>query len=824
MSVDLRGWAMARAAPGSITLEGIGASALDWIEATVPGTVAEHLRHDIDRVGHFDADDWWYRSSFPRPAGERFRLRFAGLATLARVWLNGTLILTSRNMFVAESVDVTALLVDHNELVILFESLDDALRARRARPRWKTALVEQQNLRWFRTTLLGRIPAWTPPITPVGPWRPIALECRERFEVDHIELQARASGTVGLVSIRCRVQVFPGHRLAGARLRLADQEHDLLVSDEGGGSVRVSGDLTVPEVNLWWPHTHGASPLYDCVLRLRVDGVVGDVSLGRVGFKQLTMDTVRGVQFLVNDVPVFCRGACWTTPDILTLRADTEALRRVLHRARDAGLNMLRIGGTMVYESRAFYELCDELGILVWQDFMFANMDYPVDDPAFSADIEREARQQLGRLQRHACLAAYCGGSEVAQQAAMLGRPAQDWTNRFFAEILPALCAERHPTIPYFPSTPWGGALPFHLRVGTSHYYGVGAYRRPLDDVKHAGVKFTTECLGFSNVPDRETMALMHAGRTPPPHHPRWKARLPRDSGPGWDFEDIRDHYLGELFGLDPIALRSVDVERYYALSRVLTGEVMQRVFSEWRSPTNPCGGGLVWFFQDLWPGAGWGLIDSTGRPKAALWYLRRAWAPRTVRFIDAGLDGLDLLLLNDQAAPLSGRMDLCLYQQGERTGTPQTVDVEVPGRGSLTLEADAVMGSFCDLTRAYRFGPPAHDLVGVRLYHRDTGDLVAEDFYFPGGLDLPIHRRASLESEIHWVDGRVCVTLKSALFLQSVCIGCRDFEPSDNYFHLAPDTEKRLVFSPLRPGHSQFKAELEALNVSETFVLRASA
>ncbi len=828
-SVALGGWQLARCAPGLLTNEALGfddgaGATLDWRAATVPGTVAESLHHDLDQVGHYDAHDWWYRCAFARPTAARVRVRFDGLATLARVWLNGTAILTSRNMFVAASVDITALLEDHNVLVMVFESLEAALRVRRARPRWKTALVENQNLRWFRTTLLGRIPGWTPPITPVGPWRPITLECRERFEVTRIDLQVRASGKQGLVAIRARVELLPGHRLEGALLRIDEHCHDLQIVDAADGSLSVSGDLTLSDVNLWWPHTHGAAPLYDCVLELTVDGAERDVPLGRVGFKEVTLDTADGVRFVVNGEPVFCRGASWTTSDIVTLRSDPAGLRRVLTRARDAGLNMLRIGGTMVYESTAFYELCDELGILVWQDFMFANMDYPVDDAAFLADIDREARHQLGRLQRHVCIAAYCGGSEVAQQAAMVGRPAEEWTNRFFAETLAGLCADRHATIPYFPSTPWGGALPFHVRTGISNYYGIGAYRRPLSDVKHAGVKFTTECLGFSNVPDRETMALMHEGKTLPPHHPLWKARQPRDSGPGWDFEDIRDHYCRALFDLDPIALRSVDVERYYAVSRVVTGEVMQRVFSEWRTPGNPCGGGLVWFFQDLWPGAGWGIIDSTGRPKAVFWYLRRAWAPRAVRLIDAGLDGLDVVLINEDREPLQARVELCLYQQGEKTGTGKLVDVEVAGRGSSTLSADALLGFFCDLTRAYRFGPPAHDLVGVRLHDRRTGELVGEDFYFPGGLGLPRHRHAPIESALEWVDGQVCVTLRSAVFLQSVCVSCRDFEPSDNYFHLAPDTDKRLVFSPLKPGSAQFKAELDALNVGETVVLRGSA
>src|SRR5205085_4140347 len=132
----------------------------------------------------------------------------------------------------------------------------------------------------------------------------------------------------------------------------------------------------------------------------------------------------------LNGVSVFCRGACWTCNDIVTLIGTEASLTHDLLLARAAGINMLRVGGTMVYESDRFYQLCDELGIMVWQDFMFANMDYPVDDTGFAANIAAEAKYQLGRLSRHPSVAMYCGSSEIEQQAAMLGMPREFWRNR----------------------------------------------------------------------------------------------------------------------------------------------------------------------------------------------------------------------------------------------------------------------------------------------------------------------------------------------------------------------------------------------------------
>src|SRR3982751_617201 len=182
------GWRLARTAPGALKdPANFGGMPAEWHDAVLPGTVACRIHKDINLPGDYDADDWWYQMSFALPAASaRQYLRLEGLATLAEVWLNGTHILSSRNMFVTHRIDVTALLRDHNDLVICFRSLGEAMKERRARPKWKTQLVANQNLRWFRTTLLGRIPGWTPAISPVGPWAPIGLESIEGVEVESL--------------------------------------------------------------------------------------------------------------------------------------------------------------------------------------------------------------------------------------------------------------------------------------------------------------------------------------------------------------------------------------------------------------------------------------------------------------------------------------------------------------------------------------------------------------------------------------------------------------------------------------------------------------
>ena len=819
------GWQMAGTAAGAYTdPQQLPAEMPTWCDAIVPGTVAQSLQLGIGDTGPFDAQDWWYRCRFPAHPGSGDvlrRLRFEGLATLAQVWLNGTPILHARDMFSTYCPAVDALLRDDNELMICFRALDAELAQRKPRPRWKTALVPQQNMRWLRTTLLGRIPGWTPPIQPVGPWRAIALETAARVDIAHLSVAASATGTTGHVDIAAEIDALTD-AVRSAALCIGERRLPLTLQHDGTRAV-IAQRVTLDAVPLWWPHTHGEPSLLPCRIDLDCGDETIHVDAGRIGFKHIALDRSAGqVRIRINDVAVFCRGACWTIDDFRALTGTPERLRETLVMARDAGINMLRIGGTMVYESETFYRLCDELGIMVWQDFMFANMDYPVADTDFRAEIEAEVLQQLYRLQRHACVSVYCGGSEIEQQAAMLGLPRSEWSNEFFAAALPALCERLHRGIPYFPSTPCEGVLPIHVDKGLAHYYGVGAYRRPLTDVKHAAVRFTPECLGFSNVPEPATVDMLLDGVLPPPHHPLWKQRQPRDTGPGWDFEDIRDHYLKLLFGLDPIALRSQDLERYYALSRVVTGEVMKTTYAEWRRADSACGGALVWFYKDLWPGAGWGIVDSENRPKAVYHYLRRAWAARALLMTDEGLNGLQLHAINETAAACAVRIELELLQAGRIRIAQAERDLTIAPRTTLALHADDLLGHFTDITYAYRFGPPKHDTVIARMTCAQTGATIGEDFYFPHGLNLPLQPASRIEANAEFDDdGNVRITLLSDCLLQSVQIAAADFVASENYFHCAPNRPRHILLKSIK-SLAKCKVYISALNLHDSITLRA--
>jgi beta-mannosidase len=546
-----------------------------WIAAPVPGTVAQALAvaGRLDEAASLDERDHWYRVEL-RGHGARL-LRFHGLATLAQAWLDDTPILHSDSMFVTHDVRVT--LAGQHTLFVCFRALAPHLRTARAarRARWRTRLAEPATLRTVRTSLLGHMPGWFPHHVPTGPWRPVdVLDPAEGTVPAHCDLHARVDGDTGWLDAEL---TFAAPLPDAFAARLSCGEHHATL--ERAGADRLLATVAVPNVRLWWPHTHGEPVLYDIALHVGAERIV----LGATGFRTIEQhagDDGNGFGLRVNGTPVFARGACWSSAAPLALHADDATYARLLGLARDAGFNMIRVGGTMTYEADAFHAWCDRLGLMVWQDFMFANFDYALDDRAFADAVDAEADQFLARRRASPSLAVLCGGSEIAQQAAMSGLGPKQRAVELTAERLAARAAAWRPDVPYVSDSPDGGVLPFVPRERVSHYYGVGAYLRPLDDARRADVRFASECLAFANVPCDAT--LERIGR-PHPHEPRWKAAVPRDPGASWDFDDVRDHYLRTLYDVAPERLRREDPARYFELSRAVIADVMRETFSEWR-------------------------------------------------------------------------------------------------------------------------------------------------------------------------------------------------------------------------------------------------
>jgi beta-mannosidase len=780
-----------------------------WLAAAVPGTAAGAVaagagwREAVAR--DYDADDWWFRCRLPAGGDGAWTLTLEGLATVADVWFGGRHVLHSENMFVPREVGLEAVAAG-DEVVVRCAALTPRLGVRRPRPRWKTQMVNHQGIRWFRTTLLGRQPGWVVVPAAVGPWRPVRLEPADKVRVVGRRVVATCGddGT-GVVSVMVRLAGAVEAESTG-RLVVTPIVGQVVDGASGSGgaegpvgvradgdAVVVEGELVVAGIERWWPATHGGQPLY------AVNVVVGSetVEVGRVGFRTTALDRSDGAfRFVVNGVAVFCRGAGWWPVEVIGMHTPEKDLRATLEQVVGAGMNMVRIPGGTAYEDGRFWDLCDELGILVWQDCMISYTD-PPEDEEFQAAVGAELEDVFGRLGGRPALSLVCGGQEIEEQAAMFGLRRQTWGCSLTEKVIPGLVAEMLPGVAYVTSSPTGGDLPFQADTGDCHYWGVGSYLRPPIDARLSGIRFMSEGMGLAVPPERRTVEEECGGAIRAGHDPEWKRAVHHDTGRSWDVEDVRDFYVKELFGVDPQLLRYLDPERALDLGRAVVAELFSRTFSEWRRPGSRCAGGLGVALRDLVPGAGWGLIDALGRPKAPWYALRRVLAPVALLLTDEGLNGLHLHLVNDSGTDWSGEVRLEMFARGELKIEEGSRAVEIPARGAVVVEAGALLDGFRDVSYAYRFGPPAHDVVAARLSD-GSGEMVGDAVFLPLGLERPVEAEIGLEASGRPLgDGAWSVTVGTRRFAQWVVLEVPGFAPSDSWFHLAPGATRTLTLVP---------------------------
>jgi beta-mannosidase len=474
-------------------------------------------------------------------------------------------------------------------------------------------------------------------------------------------------------------------------------------------------------------------------------------------------------------------------------------------------MNMLRVAGTGAYESPFFYDVCDELGILVWQDLMFANVDYPVADETFAAEVLQEAREVLDSLAHRPSVVVVCGNNEVEQQPAMMGLDPELGRDPLWDDVLAELVAQERPDCAYVRSTPCGGDLPFQPAGGVVHYFGVSGYMRPTDDARRAAPRFAAESLAFANVPDEVEV---------PVHHPRWKAGVQRDAGTGWDlgagwdFDDVRDYYLESRYGVDPVQLRRSELLRYLDLSRAATGEVMAEVMGEWRRCGSDCAGALVLWLKDMLPGAGLGVIDAGGEPKVAYHHLRRALAPTAVWTTDEGVGGVLVHVANDGPEPLAATLRVALYRDREVRVAESGTEISVEPHTTRCWGVEHLIGHFLDAAWAYRFGPPQADVIVASL----VGDgLISQAFRFPAGPPTerePIER-IELRATAEPAGEQVLLRIGTRRLAYGVRMQASGFIAQDDAFSVEPGHERQLTLSPAVAGATFAGATITALNLA---------
>ena len=617
----------------------------EWLPAQVPGGVHTDLLAASRIPDPFVADyekrvqwvaenDWEYRRTFAVDrellSEDRVFLVCDGVDTLAEVTLNGQLLGKTHNMFRQYRWDVKPLLREgENELAILFRSPVAYITPRQAERPLRGVSQGIPGAPYIRKAPCQFGWDWGPQLPPIGIWKDVRLEGRRVARLDDVHLRQHHEG--GGVTIEATVTV---ERWGDAPLTAT-----VRVTDPDGGVLEAGADVTddqqtvrvpIAQPQLWWPNGYGDQPLYRVDVFLLVEDKMLDQRTYQMGLRTIELrqeedEWGRSFTFVVNGVPIFAKGSNWIPADSFPTRISDERLEHLIRSAADAHQNMLRVWGGGFYEEERFYDLCDQYGILVWQDFIFSCAVYP-DDEAFFDNVRVEAVENIRRLRHRASLALWCGNNEMEwgwvewgwsnlPDAGRLG----DAYDRMFHHVLPEIVAAEDPDTPYWPSSP-SSDTPFvnpnGVRVGDTHNWEVWHGNRPFQAYREHNSRFVSE-FGFQSLPALDTIRT-YADKSE------------------WNMTSyIMEHHQRNEVGNSKIITYMTDhfrlpkdFQSLVYLTQVLQAEAVRTGVEYWRRNRCCTSGTLYWQLNDCWPVASWASVDYYGRWKALHYAARRFYAP----------------------------------------------------------------------------------------------------------------------------------------------------------------------------------------------------
>ncbi|MET7752868.1 glycoside hydrolase family 2 protein [Micromonospora sp. NPDC005367] len=667
------------------------------IPATVPGCVhtdlldagliADPFLDDNERtLTWIGRTDWVYETTFRHePDGEdRIDLVCAGLDTVATLSVNGVEVGHTENMHRGYRFDVRSLLrAGDNTLAVRFDSAYRYARAHQDR------LGDRPNaypepFHFIRKMACNFGWDWGPTLVTAGIWQEIGLHAWSTARLATVRPLVTLDGADGRVEVHVEVERAGDDPLT-VRAEVAGVAAEATIP---AGQRTAVLTLTVGEPARWWPRGYGEQPRYPLtVTLLGPAGSTLDTWSRRIGFRAVRLDTApdaHGSAFTlhVNDVPVFVRGVNWIPDDPFPTRITRGRLAERFTQAVDANVNLLRVWGGGRYESADFYDLADELGLLVQQDFLFACAAYPEEEP-FRTEVEAEAREQVTRLAGHPSLVLWTGNNENNWgwhdwdwQEPLAGRT---WGRGYYLELLPGVVAELDPTRPYWPGSPWSGREDLHPNDpshGTTHIWDVW---NTDDYTKYRAYtpRFVAE-FGYQAPP---TYATLRRALSDEPLASDSPGMAHHQKAAGGDAKLQR--------GLDAHLPVPRDFDDWHFLTQLNQARAIQLGVEHFRSLRPVCMGTIVWQLNDCWPVTSWSAVDGDGRRKP-LWYaLRRAYADRllTVQPRDGGLV---LVAVNDGGIPWRATASVDRVGLAGEPRAKATVELDVPAYGTVTLAVPA--------------------------------------------------------------------------------------------------------------------------------------
>ncbi|MFF4660983.1 glycoside hydrolase family 2 protein [Streptomyces sp. NPDC001381] len=607
-------------------------SAAEALPAVVPGCVHTDLmaaglipdpflgRNETE-VAWVGRREWTYETELPAgPSGhEQTDLVFDGLDTAAEIRLDGRLLGRTRNMHRSHRFDVTG---SSGPLSVRFASAYAEAEAVRGRTGERPAAYAEP-YQYLRKMACSFGWDWGPTLVTAGIWRPVRLERWSTARLARVRPLVTVRDGTGVVELHVEVE----RTRVEAALTLWARVGDVRVRGEVTGTRGVVR-LEVPDAELWWPRGYGGQALYEVELTLLHGDAPLDLWRRRIGFRTVVLDTSAdahgtGFTLVVNGERLFARGVNWIPDDVFPSRTTRERYRGRLRQAAGAGVDLVRVWGGGIYESEDFYDACDELGLMVWQDFPFACAAYPEEQP-LRGEVEAEARENVVRLMPHPSLVLWNGNNENLwgfRDWGWEGRLAGDsWGEGYYLGVLPRVVAESDPTRPYTAGSPWSGSWAHHPNDpahGTHHSWEVWN-RRDYAEYRSEVPRFVAE-FGWQAPPAYATLRRALPGEELAADSPGMLHHQKAEDGNGKLERGLARHF----------AVPEGDFDRWHYLTQVNQARAVAAGIEHWRSHWPVCAGTVVWQLNDCWPVTSWSAIDGDGREKPLYHELRRLYADR---------------------------------------------------------------------------------------------------------------------------------------------------------------------------------------------------